>query len=80
MDAATVKVMGKTAVINGIAQDVVPADLVEEMGPLSGGIRSLVVFSHEYSPRRNDEVEWEGKTWTVTRHEMFNGKPRIFIE
>lgn len=80
MDAATVKKMGKTALINGVSFDAISAELLEEMGPLSGSVRSLVVFSSEYTPRRNDEVEWEGKSWTVTRHEMFNGKPRIFIE
>ncbi|KJM81861.1 DNA breaking-rejoining protein [Enterobacter hormaechei subsp. xiangfangensis] len=80
MDAATIKKMGKTALINGITYDVIPAELLEEMGPLSGNLRSLVIFSGEYTPRRNDEVVWEGKNWTVTRHELFNGKPRIFIE
>lgn len=80
MDATTVKTMGKTVLINGVSHDAISADLLEEMGPLSGNIHSLVVFSAEYSPRRNDEVEWEGKNWTVTRHDTFNGKPRIFIE
>lgn len=80
MDAATVKTMGKSAVINGDPFDVVPAELLEEMGPLSGNARSLVIFSSLYTPKRNDKVEWEGKSWVVTRHERFNGKPRIFIE
>ncbi len=80
MDAVTIRKMGKTAIINGNSYDVVAAEQLEEMGPLSGNLRSLVVFSSEYSPRRNDEVVWEGKNWIVTRHELFNGKPRIFIE
>jgi hypothetical protein len=43
MDAATIKKMGKTAIINGSSYDVVPAEQLEEMGPLSGTGTSLVV-------------------------------------
>ena len=78
MDAATIKKMGKTAIINGSSYDVVPADQPEEMGPLSG--TSLVVFSELYQPRRNDSVDYDGKNLTVTRYDMFNGKPRIHLE
>ncbi|MER2407972.1 DNA breaking-rejoining protein, partial [Klebsiella pneumoniae] len=42
MDAATLKKMGKEAVINGISVDVVPAELLEEMGALSGAATVLV--------------------------------------
>jgi hypothetical protein len=80
MDAATVRKMGRTAVINGVPVDVIPAELVDQMGPVSGNSISLVVFSETYRPRRNDEVVYEGETLSVTRHEKFNGKPRIFIE
>ncbi|WHP32834.1 ATP-binding protein [Trabulsiella odontotermitis] len=80
MDAATVRKMGRTAVINGVPVDVIPAELIEQMGPVSGNMVSLVVFSETYRPRRNDDVVYEGETFSVTRHDKFNGKPRIFIE
>jgi len=80
MDAATIRKMGQTAIINGLQVDVVPAELLEEMGPLSGTGRALVVFTASYQPRRNDVVEYDGETFSLTRHEKFNGKPRIFIE
>ncbi|ADO48125.1 DNA breaking-rejoining protein [[Enterobacter] lignolyticus] len=80
MDAATIRKMGKVAIINGQQVDVVPAELLEEMGPLSGTGRSLVVFTAGYQPRRTDVVEYDGENFTLTRHERFNGKPRIFIE
>lgn len=80
MDAATLKRMGETAVIEGVSVDVIPAELLMEMGPLSGNGISLVVFSDGYRPKRNDSVEYNGKSFSVTRHEVFNRKPRIFIE
>lgn len=80
MDAATLKRMGETAVIDGVTVDVIPAELLMEMGPLSGNGISLVVFSADYRPKRNVNVEYNGKTFTLTRHEVFNRKPRIFIE
>lgn len=79
MDAATVATMGKTAIINGTSVSVVPAGFLEEMGPLMGNGLSLVVFS-TYTPKRNDVVDYEGTSFAVTRHDIFNGKPRIFIE
>lgn len=79
MDAATVTVMGKIAIINGVPFSVVPAEFPEDLGPLQGNGLSLVVFS-PYTPKRNDAVEYQGETFTVTRHDIFNGKPRIFIE
>lgn len=80
MDAATIVKMGKIATINGHDFDVVPAEQLEEMGPLSGNGTALVVFSATYKPRRNDEVTWKGKTLMVTRFDSFNGKPRIHLE
>ncbi|AHE71473.1 DNA breaking-rejoining protein [Enterobacter ludwigii] len=80
MDAATIKKMGKTATINGRDYDVVPAELLEDMGALNGTGTSLVVFFSDYIPRRNDCVVYEGKSYTVTRYEQFNGKPRIYVE
>ncbi|KNC88299.1 hypothetical protein [Trabulsiella odontotermitis] len=80
MDAATVRKMGRTAVINGVPVDVIPAELMDQLGPVSGSSISLVIFSEIYRPRRNDDVVYEGETFSVTRHDKFNGKPRIFIE
>lgn len=80
MDAVTIKVMGKMANINGINYAVVPAELLEEMGPLSGTGTTLVVFSSDYHARRNDVVIFDGESLTVTRHDKFNGKSRIHIE
>ncbi len=80
MDAATLKKMGKEAVINGISVDVVPAELLEEMGALSGAATVLVVFAAGYRPARNDAVEYDGKDWIVTRYQFFNGKPQIWLE
>lgn len=70
MDAATIKKMGKTAIINGSSYDVVPAEQLEEMGPLSGTGTSLVVFSELYQPRRNDSVDYDGKNLTVTSQKI----------
>ncbi|MCC2944623.1 ATP-binding protein [Citrobacter portucalensis] len=80
MDVVTVNKMGKPATINGEPMIVIPAEFLEEMGPLSGTGRSLVVFTAGYQPRRNDVVIFEGEEFHLTRHERFNGKPRIFIE
>lgn len=80
MDAATVTKMGKPATINGEPMMVIPAEFLEEMGPLTGTGRSLVVFTAGYRPKRSDVVIFEGEEFTLTRHERFNGKPRIFIE
>ena len=74
MDAATLKKMGREAVINGISVD------VEEMGALSGTATVLVVFAADYRPARNDAVEYDGKDWIVTRYQLFNGKPQIWLE
>lgn len=80
MDAATVKKMGKPATINGDSVIVVPAEFLEQMGPMTGTGRSLVVFTDGYKPQRNDVVMFDGEVFSLTRHERFNGKPRIFIE
>ncbi|HAT1569275.1 TPA: ATP-binding protein [Kluyvera cryocrescens] len=80
MDAATVNKMGKPAIINGEPMIVIPAEFLEEMGPMTGTGRSLVVFTAGYRPKRSDVVIFEGEEFILTRHERFNGKPRIFIE
>ncbi|MFU0930900.1 ATP-binding protein [Kluyvera cryocrescens] len=80
MDAATVNKMGKPATINGEPMIVIPAEFLEEMGPMTGTGRSLVVFTAGYRPKRSDVVIFEGEEFILTRHDRFNGKPRIFIE
>lgn len=79
MDAATVNKMGKTVQINGADHIAVESHFLPEMGPVSGDGISLVVFT-EYRPKRNDSVLFSGQEYIVTRHQMFNGKPQIFIE
>lgn len=80
MDAETVKRMGKIAVIGGVELDVVPAELIADMGPLTGSNTSIVVFSAGYKPARGDIVEYDGTIWKVTRYQPFNGKPQLWIE
>lgn len=80
MDAATVRRMGETVTINGTDFIAVESHFVPEMGPVVGDGISLVVFSENYPPRRNDEVIWKGETYKVTRSQQFNGKPQIWIE
>jgi hypothetical protein len=80
MDAATIRKMGKTASINGADYDVVPSELVADMGPLTGNSTSLVIFCLEYKPARNDVVIYNDHEWKVTRYQTFNGKPQIWIE
>jgi len=80
MDAATTRSMGDTANINGSEFDAVESHFVAEMGPLIGDGLTLVVFSDTYRPRRNDEVIWKGKEYKVTRSQLFNNKPQIWIE
>ena len=46
MDAATIKKMGKTALINGITYDVISAELLEEMGPLRMTRRAAPIAAH----------------------------------
>ncbi|WP_437888355.1 ATP-binding protein [Phytobacter sp. V91] len=80
MDAATIRSMSDTATINGNDFAAVESHFVAEMGPVVGDGLSLVVFSDAYRPRRNDEVTWKGTDYKVTRHQLFNNKPQIWIE
>lgn len=80
MDAATVTVMGEPVQINGEPSSAIESQFVAEMGPLAGDGLSLVVFSTTMKPRKGDEVFWRGKTYKVTRQQLFNGKPQIWIE
>ncbi|EEP91812.1 Gifsy-2 prophage ATP-binding sugar transporter-like protein [Yersinia kristensenii ATCC 33638] len=58
----------------------VESHLIPEMGPLTGDGISLVIFSSDYKPRRNDQTVWDGKSYIVTRYQSFNGKPQIWLE
>lgn len=76
----TVRMMGKRAEINGVSYEVMPEEDASEMGVLSGSQLSLVVFSDQYNPVRHDVVLFEGRSLMVTRYDMYNGKPRIYVE
>ena len=80
MDAATVNLMADKVTINGVIFDAVERQFVAEMGPLVGDGLSLVVFSPAVSPRKGDVIHWKGQDYTVTRKQLFNGKPQIWIE
>lgn len=80
MDAATIRRMGDPVTINGNDFIAVESHFAPEMGPVVGDGISLVVFSENYQPRRNDELVWKGVGYKVTRCQMFNGKPQIWIE
>jgi len=80
MDAATVKRMGKTITINGRNYSAVPAEYLADLGPVTGDGVSLVVFSDEYRPARNDAVSYDAEEFCVSRYEKYNGKWRIWIE
>ncbi|MFP9227606.1 hypothetical protein [Pectobacterium cacticida] len=80
MDAATVHRMGKPVQINGADYIAIESHLLPEMGPVSGDGISLVVFSVDYTPTRNDEVTFNGVSYRVTQHRLFNSKPQIWIE
>ena len=80
MDAATVNLMADKVTINGVIFDAVESQFVAEMGPLVGDSLSLVVFSLAVSPRKGDAIQWKGQDYIVTRKQLFNGKPQIWIE
>lgn len=80
MDAATVNLMADKVTINGVSFDAVESQFVAEMGPLVGDGLSLVVFSLAVSPRKGDVIHWKGQDYIVTRKQLFNGKPQIWIE
>lgn len=80
MDATTVKTMGKTVTINGVDHIAIESHLLAEMGPVNGDGITLVVFSEGYTPVRNDVVEYNGLSYMVTQHRLFNRKPQIWIE
>ena len=80
MDAATVNLMADKVTINGVIFDAVESQFVAEMGTVVGDGLSLVVFSPAVSPRKGDAIHWKGQDYTVTRKQLFNGKPQIWIE
>lgn len=71
---------GREVVINGTVFTGVESHFLPEMGPVSGDGLSVVVFSPDYRPHRNDQVVYQGESYIVTRHQMFNGKPQIWLE
>ncbi|MDR3431048.1 MAG: DNA breaking-rejoining protein [Rouxiella aceris] len=80
MDAATTARLGRDVVINGTGFIGVESHFLPEMGPVSGDGLSIVVFSPAYRPHRNDQVVYQGESYIVTRHQMFNGKTQIWLE
>ncbi len=80
MDSVTQSRLGKPVMLNGAPHVVVEAHFLPELQAVSGDGISLVVFTEGYRPRRNDPVEVDGKTYIVTRYQIFNGKPHIWIE
>lgn len=80
MDRVTVARMGGPVLINDVEFVSVESHLIPEMGLLTGDGISLVIFSADYVPRRNDQVVLGGQSYIVTRHQSFNGKPQIWLE
>lgn len=80
MDAVTTAWFGREVVINSAVFIGVESHFLPEMGPVSGDGLSVVVFSPDYRPHRNDQVVYQGESYIVTRHQLFNGKPQIWLE
>ena len=80
MDTVTVNLMADKVTINGVSFDAVESQFVAEMGAVVGDGLSLVVFSLAVSPRKGDAIHWKGRDYIVTRKQLFNGKPQIWIE
>ncbi|CDG47123.1 Glycosyl transferase family 2 family protein [Serratia symbiotica SCt-VLC] len=64
MDSVTQSRFGKPVTLNGVPHVVVEAHFLPELQAVSGDGISLVVFTVGYRPRRNDPVEFNGKTPT----------------
>jgi hypothetical protein len=80
MDLVTSERMGKTVMINGQDYMAVESHLLLEMAPVSGDGISLVIFTPGYEWQRDDQAVLDGQPYTVTRSQMFNGKPQIWLE
>jgi predicted RecA/RadA family phage recombinase len=79
MDAATVNLMADKVTINGVSFDAVESQLSQKWGrwwgwPVTGGVLPGSVAAQ----RRCHSLE--GKDYIVTRKQLFNGKPQIWIE
>lgn len=80
MDAVTVARMGKSVTINDREYFGVESHLLLELGPVNGDGVSLVIFTPGYRPRRNDRAVLDGQPYIVTKFQMMNGKPQIWLE
>ena len=80
MDDVTARRFGQAVVINGRTICAVEHAFTADMGPLSGEGVSLIVFDRAYHPERHDRVEWQEKRWRVTRWQLYNNKPQIWLE
>nr|WP_024529191.1 hypothetical protein [Serratia fonticola] len=80
MDMVTAERMGKMVAINGQDYIAVESHLLLEMAQVSGDGISLVVFTPGYSWSRGDQAVLDGQPYMVTRSQMFNGKPQIWLE
>lgn len=80
MDSVTLSRLGKPVTLADSQHVAVEAHFIPELQVMSGDGISLVIFTAGYRPRRNDAVIFESKTYIVTRYQLFNGKPHIWIE
>lgn len=80
MDSVTQSRLGKPVTLGGADHIAVDAHFIPELQAMSGDGISLVIFTSGYRPVRNDAVIFDGKNYIVTRHQVFNGKPHIWIE
>jgi len=80
MDSVTQSRLGKPVTLGGADHIAVEAHFIPELQAMSGDGISLVIFTSGYRPVRNDAVIFDGKNYIVTRHQVFNGKPHIWIE
>ena len=80
LDEVTVARFGRPVLIDGVEYVAVEVTFPAELGALSGEGLHLVVFSTQYRPSRNQVVDWQEQTYTVTRWERFNGKYQISLE
>ncbi|THD40256.1 ATP-binding protein [Pantoea dispersa] len=80
MDRVTARRFGQPVVINGRAMCAAEHAFTADMGPLCGEGLLLIVFDRAYEPGRHDRVEWQTKRWRVTRWQLYNNKPQIWLE
>ena len=80
MDLVTAERMGRSVAINGQDYIAVESHLLLEMAQVSGDGISLVIFTPGYCWNRGDQAVLDGQPYMVTRSQMFNGKPQIWLE